>query len=88
MHTLIKALIAAIMVASSQAHAVIVFACEPEWAALTKTLLPEATLRIATTHLQDPHHIEARPSLIAQLRSAHFAICTGAELEACWLPML
>jgi zinc/manganese transport system substrate-binding protein len=87
-HTLIKALIAILMVASSQAQAVTVFACEPEWAALTKTLLPEATLRTATTHLQDPHHIEARPSLIAQLRSADFAICTGAELEAGWLPML
>ena len=88
MHILIKALIALSAVASFQAQAVTVFACEPEWAALTKTLMPDATVRSATTHLQDPHHIEARPSLIAQLRSADFAICTGAELEAGWLPML
>lgn len=88
MRTLIKALIAIFMVAASQAQAMTVFACEPEWASLTKALVPEATVRTATTHLQDPHHIEARPSLIAQLRGADFAICTGAELEDGWLPML
>lgn len=88
MRILTKALIAVLMVATSHAQAMTVFACEPEWAALTKTLVPEATVRTATTHLQDPHHIEARPSLIAQLRGADFAICTGAELEAGWLPML
>lgn len=88
MRILTKALIAVLMVAASHAQAMTVFACEPEWAALTKTLVPEATVRTATTHLQDPHHIEARPSLIAQLRGADFAICTGAELEAGWLPML
>ncbi len=88
MRTLIKALIAVIIVVPSQAQAMTVFACEPEWSALTKTLVPEATVRTATTHLQDPHYIEARPSLIAQLRGADFAICTGAELEAGWLPML
>ena len=88
MRILTKALIAVSMVAASHAQAMTVFACEPEWAALTKTLVPEATVRTATTHLQDPHHIEARPSLIAQLRGADFAICTGAELEAGWLPML
>lgn len=71
-----------------QAQAITVFACEPEWASLTRTLLPEANVRTATTHLQDPHHIEARPSLIAQIRGADFAICTGADLEAGWLPML
>lgn len=88
MRTLIKVLAAALVAAAGQAHAISVFACGPEWAALTRTLLPEANVRTATTHLQDPHHIEARPSLIAQLRSADFAICTGAELEAGWLPML
>lgn len=74
--------------ASSQIQAITVFACEPEWGALAKTLVPDARIRAATSHLQDPHHIEARPSLIAQLRSADFAICTGAQLEAGWLPTL
>ena len=70
------------------ASAFTVFACEPEWAALTRVLLPEATIHAATHSRQDPHHIEARPALIAQLRSADLAVCTGASLEAGWLPAL
>jgi len=65
-----------------------VFACEPEWAALVRTLVPDAELTTATSHLQDPHYIEARPSLIAAVRRADIAVCTGASLEAGWLPML
>ena len=73
---------------SAQAQAFTVFACEPEWAALTRVLSPKATVHVATHAGQDPHHIEARPSLIAQLRSSDLAVCTGASLEAGWLPML
>jgi zinc/manganese transport system substrate-binding protein len=73
---------------SAAAQATTVFACEPEWAALTRILLPNASIHIATHAKQDPHHIEARPALIAQLRSADVAVCTGGELEAAWLPML
>ncbi len=40
----------------------------------------------ATHALQDPHRIEARPSLIAKARNAQLVVCTGAELEAGWLP--
>jgi zinc/manganese transport system substrate-binding protein len=66
-----------------------VFACEPEWAALAQELGGEKVSAFsATTALQDPHHIEARPSLIARLRQADLLVCTGAELEAGWLPML
>lgn len=65
-----------------------VFACEPEWAALVRVLKPDADIRSATHARQDPHHIEARPSLIAALRRADLAVCTGAALEAGWLPML
>jgi zinc/manganese transport system substrate-binding protein len=70
------------------AHALNVFACEPEWAALVKVLVPDATVVSATHVRQDPHHIEARPALIAQLHRADMAVCTGASLEAGWLPML
>lgn len=42
----------------------------------------------ATTAQQDPHRIEARPSLIARVRQADLLVCTGAELEAGWLPVL
>ena len=66
-----------------------VFACEPEWAALTRSLGGDA-VRVfsATTAQQDPHHIQARPSLIAKVRRADLLICTGAELEVGWLPLL
>jgi zinc/manganese transport system substrate-binding protein len=66
-----------------------VFACEPEWSALARELGGDrVSVFTATTARQDPHHIEARPSLIARLRQADLLVCTGAELEAGWLPML
>ena len=74
--------------ATPAARAQTIFACEPEWAALTRVLLPAARLHVATHAQQDPHHIEARPALIAQLRGADAAICTGAGLESGWLPTL
>jgi len=66
-----------------------VFSCEPEWAALAEEIggdLVEAYS--ATTALQDPHYIQARPSLIAKLRRANLLICSGAQLEIGWLPAL
>lgn len=87
--TLTKLLLSlAMLMTQGHARALTVFACEPEWAALSQALLPGVKVYSATSHLQDPHHIEARPSLIAQLRNADMAVCTGAELEAGWLPML
>ncbi|MCK4674696.1 MAG: zinc ABC transporter substrate-binding protein, partial [Gammaproteobacteria bacterium] len=40
------------------------------------------------TSMQDPHHIQARPSLIAKARRADLLVCSGAELETGWLPLL
>lgn len=66
-----------------------IFACEPEWAALAQELAGEkASIYAATNALQDPHHIEARPSLIAKARRAQLVVCTGAELEVGWLPVI
>lgn len=66
-----------------------VFACEPEWASLAEELGGDKlTLFSATTGLQDPHYIQARPSLVAKARRADLLICTGAGLEAGWLPPL
>ena len=66
-----------------------IFACEPEWGALSEVLAgDQARVFVATTALQDPHHIQARPSLIAQVRRADLVICTGADLEIGWLPLL
>jgi zinc/manganese transport system substrate-binding protein len=72
------------------AHAALnVFACEPEWAALAKEIGgADVSVYSATTAFQDPHRIEARPSLIAQMRRAALVVCTGAELETGWLPVL
>jgi zinc/manganese transport system substrate-binding protein len=69
--------------------AVNVFACEPEWAALAQELGGDKVSTVsATTAFQDPHHIEARPSLIARIRSADLVVCAGSELEVGWLPLL
>jgi zinc/manganese transport system substrate-binding protein len=66
-----------------------VFACEPEWGALVKELAGEsANLTVATTAFQDPHQLQARPSLIAATRNADLLVCTGADLEIGWLPLL
>lgn len=75
---------------SQASHAQLnVFACEPEWAALVKSLGGNAVkVYSATTAQQDPHHIQARPSLIAKTRQADLLVCTGAELETGWLPLL
>jgi len=66
-----------------------VFACEPEWGALARELGGDLVeVSVATTALQDPHQIQAKPSLIARARNADLVVCTGAELEVGWLPML
>src|SRR4026208_99953 len=63
------------------------FACEPEWAALAQELGGDKVSAVsATTAFQDPHHIEARPSLIARMRNANLVVCSGSELEVGWLP--
>lgn len=81
-------LLAVLPLAPAQA-ALKVFSCEPEWAALVQELGgAQITVASATTALQDPHHIEARPSLIAKTRQADLLVCTGAGLEAGWLPAL
>ncbi len=72
------------------AHAALrVFACEPEWGALAQELGGDLVdISVATSALQDPHQIQAKPSLIARARNADLVVCTGAELEVGWLPIL
>ena len=66
-----------------------VFACEPEWGALAQELGGSLVdVAVATSALQDPHQIQAKPSLIARARNADLVVCTGAELEIGWLPLL
>lgn len=66
-----------------------IFACEPEWAALADELGGDKVkTSSATNALQDPHYVQARPSLISQVRRADLIVCSGAQLEIGWLPML
>ena len=77
------------LVAPPALAALNVFACTPEWGSLAKELgADKVQVYTATTALQDPHRIEARPSLIARARSADLVVCTGAELESGWLPLV
>jgi zinc/manganese transport system substrate-binding protein len=91
-----KILVSTIVVAAAFAaaprpsHAALeVFTCEPEWAALATELGGTlVSAESATTPEQDPHYIQARPSLIAKVRRAALVVCTGADLEVGWLPLL
>lgn len=77
------------LVALPAAAALNVFACEPEWGALAQELGGDkVSVYSATTALQDAHRIEARPSLIARIRTADLLICSGSELEIGWVPLL
>ena len=75
--------------ASPALAALNVFACTPEWGALSKEIGGDkVSVYVATNALQDPHRVEARPSLIARARSADLVVCTGAQLEIGWLPLV
>jgi zinc/manganese transport system substrate-binding protein len=66
-----------------------VFATVPEWGALADELGGDKVkIYTATSALQDPHHVEAKPSLIARARGADLIVATGAELEIGWLPLV
>lgn len=89
---MIRAMLLALVLSfglSTPSRALDVFACEPEWAALAREIGGDkVTTYTATTALQDPHQIQARPSLIAKARAADVAVCTGAELEIAWYPQI
>ena len=90
MKTIVEALILLLCAGAAPAYAAInVFACEPEWAALAQELGGDKVSTFAaTTAQQDPHRVEARPSLISRMRNADLVICSGSELEVGWLPLL
>src|SRR5258705_7764866 len=91
MKTALKLLLAALATALAwpATAALNVFTCEPEWAALAQELGGDkVSVFSAVTPLQDPHRIEARPSLLSRMRNADLVICSGSELEIGWLPLL
>lgn len=66
-----------------------IFATVPEWGALSAELGGDKVkVFTATAALQDPHRIQARPSLIGRARTAQLVVATGAELEIGWLPVV
>jgi zinc/manganese transport system substrate-binding protein len=82
-------LVVAALAWTQQAAALDVFACEPEWGALAQELGGDrVSVYVATNALQDPHHVQAKPSLLARARRANLVVCTGAELEIGWLPIV
>ncbi len=79
-----------LLITAPLAHADLrVFACEPEWEALAVEIGGHLVKANSATHaLQDPHYIQARPSLIARLRRADLLVCSGSNMEIGWLPQL
>jgi zinc/manganese transport system substrate-binding protein len=88
--TFLALVVAPLALLALPAHAALrVFACEPEWGALAQELGGKLVdVSVATSAMQDPHQIQAKPSLIARARNADLVVCTGAELEIGWLPVL
>jgi zinc/manganese transport system substrate-binding protein len=82
-------LVAMLAMLAIPAHAALnIFTTVPEWAALATEIGGDKIKVFAATQgLQDPHHVQARPSLIAALRNADLVVATGAELEVGWLPL-
>lgn len=76
--------------AAALAHADLkVFATVPEWGALAQEIGgSKVKVYTATNAFQDPHRIEAKPSLLAQARQANLVIAAGADLEIGWLPLV
>lgn len=66
-----------------------IFATVPEWGALAKEIGGDKVrVYTATNAFQDPHRIEAKPSLLAQARQAQLVVAAGADLEIGWLPLV
>ena len=47
-----------------------------------------ATVECLSRGFQDPHFVEAKPSLILKLRNADLFVQTGLDLEVGWAPLL
>lgn len=91
MRTAVRFILASVLtLAALPAFAALnIFACEPEWGALAQELGGDkVSVYNATNALQDVHHIQAKPSLLARARNADMMVCTGSQLEIGWLPIL
>ncbi|MBT4386081.1 MAG: zinc ABC transporter solute-binding protein [Betaproteobacteria bacterium] len=86
----ILAIMCGIVFSLGTAHAKpFVFACEPEWEFIAKEIGGDQIRTVSATHgLQNPHFIRVKPSLMSKIKKADLLICSGADLEVGWLPLL
>jgi len=89
-YTFFIAVLGLLFAAPSSAFAKVnIFACEPEWAALSTEIGGDLVeVYTATKAHQDVHYMRAKPSLLAAMRKADLVFCSGASLESGWLPIL
>ncbi len=75
---------------AAPAHAnVKVVATVPDLAALTKQIGgSKVTVTALSLPTQDPHFVDAKPSIILKLNKADLLIAVGLDLEIGWLPAL
>jgi len=87
---ILSACLVATLALATPAHAALkVLATTADWAALTTELGGDkVNVYTATNALQDVHQVDAKPSLVARVRSADLVVANGAELEIGWLPVL
>jgi zinc/manganese transport system substrate-binding protein len=82
-------LCAALLATREVAAKVNVVTTVPDLAALTKEVggdqVSITTLSLPT---QDPHFVDAKPSLVVKLNKAHLLVAVGLDLEVGWLPAL
>lgn len=75
--------------ASLRAAPLKVYATTPDLADLVRQVGGEAVkVESLSRGFQDPHFVEAKPSLIAKLMGADLLVQTGLELEMGWAPLL
>lgn len=88
--TMTRLLLAALALLPLAARAdVEIVATLPDLAAIAREIGgPHATVTALAPPGQDPHHVDARPSLILPLARADLLIVNGLELEIGWLPPL
>lgn len=87
MKNAIVTLLLLVGIAAFPAHALDVVATAPSMGALARTVGGDRIqVKVLAPPDRDLHRLQARPSMIRDLRSAELVLALGAELESGWLP--
>ena len=86
MRRLLTGLWAGLALLAAPVLALDVVATSPSMGALVRAVAPQAQLTVLAGPDRDLHALQAKPSMIRALRSAHLLVAVGAELEMGWLP--